>query len=171
MNNPLKYTDPSGWYVATGTDFGRDIIELRGVTFYDYGVGSPGNFSSGSGSNTSIGSQLTLVEGPNGSAWVNNSEYNVLYEAGKDPVSELKSLFDFVTPVAFTVGIDLDVIIGTGGEMSPGQLTILFSGPDSGKVFSSTDASKPFQAVGWDLSGSIEGVFWFFTGDATQLNA
>jgi hypothetical protein len=57
MNNPLRYTDPSGWYMATGTSFGRDIIELRGTTFYDYGVGSPGNFYSGGGSNTSIGPQ------------------------------------------------------------------------------------------------------------------
>ncbi len=59
MNNPLKYTDPSGWYVATGTDFGRDIIDMsgRGVTFYDYGIGSPGNFYSGGGSNSTIGPQ------------------------------------------------------------------------------------------------------------------
>jgi hypothetical protein len=57
MNNPLRYTDPSGWYVADGTSWGRDIIELRGTTFYDYGIGFPGNYYSGRGSNTSIGPQ------------------------------------------------------------------------------------------------------------------
>jgi hypothetical protein len=95
MNNPLRYNDPSGWYVADGTSWGRDIIDMsgRGVTFYDYGIGSPGNFSSGSGSNTSIGPQLIQVEGPNGSAWVNNSEYIVLYIAGIDPVSKIRPLF------------------------------------------------------------------------------
>jgi RHS repeat-associated protein len=61
MNNPLRYTDPSGWYVADGTSFGRDIntmIYENGATFYSFGIGSPGNYFSGTGvANTSIGAQ------------------------------------------------------------------------------------------------------------------
>jgi RHS repeat-associated protein len=57
MNNPLRYNDPSGWYIADGTSFGRDIIDLRGMTYYDYGLGNPGNYYSGRGANTTIGPQ------------------------------------------------------------------------------------------------------------------
>jgi hypothetical protein len=47
--------------VADGTSFGRDIntmIYENGATFYSYGIGSPGNYFSGTGvANTSIGAQ------------------------------------------------------------------------------------------------------------------
>jgi hypothetical protein len=49
MNNPLRYTDPSGWY----TDIGRGINEVadrNSITFYTYGIGSPGNYYAGYGS-------------------------------------------------------------------------------------------------------------------------
>ncbi len=51
MNNPLRYTDPSG-YTYYECTWGRDINQVadrNSITFYSYGVGSPGNYFSGKG--------------------------------------------------------------------------------------------------------------------------
>ena len=56
FNNPLRYTDPSGWYVDIGRGI-NTVFESHEVSFYTYGIGSPGNYYSGGGGNTTIGPQ------------------------------------------------------------------------------------------------------------------
>ena len=48
MNNPLRYTDPSGWYMDSGRGVNA-VFEKYEVSFYTYGIGSPGNYFSGRG--------------------------------------------------------------------------------------------------------------------------
>ena len=92
MNNPLKFTDPSGWYVAYGSNTtGRivygpninlcstgnyDAIEGCMVGFPDGGGGGGGCSVGGGGSSTpAFGPQLIWVQGPNGvGAFVKNSD-------------------------------------------------------------------------------------------------
>ena len=54
MNNPLKYTDPSGWYMDIGRGVNA-VFEKYEVSFYTCGIGSPGNYFSGRGSGGDFG--------------------------------------------------------------------------------------------------------------------
>ncbi len=68
MNNPLKYTDPSGWYMDIGRGI-NTVFESHEVSFYTYGIGSPGNYYAGrgGGGGTGYGNVPYIESSSNGS--------------------------------------------------------------------------------------------------------
>lgn len=68
---------------------------------------------------------------------------------------------------AWSIGVDIDIILGFGGDESPIAYGTVLAGKDKGKGFLMSDAGLP--GFGLDVSGSLEGTVYFYTGDINNF--
>ena len=75
-----------------------------------------------------------------------------------------------MAPDAFTVSLDIDIIVGVGSEFSPIGFGHILNGSDKNKSFSFNDASDAFnRTFGFNVSAGVEVYFWFYTGDPANF--
>ena len=75
-----------------------------------------------------------------------------------------------ILPVAKSIGIDIDFMVGIGHDFSPISIGIVFQGQDKWETFTfgdfgGLDEYGESWAFGLDLSGSIEETNYWYTGD------
>jgi uncharacterized protein RhaS with RHS repeats len=75
LNNPLRFTDPSGYYVQENTRDNEYNERVAGYSIAQGTIGRPMFSSYG----PSFSDYNTWVEGPNGGMWVSNSNYHTIY--------------------------------------------------------------------------------------------
>ncbi|UII34120.1 hypothetical protein LVD17_09870 [Fulvivirga ulvae] len=68
---------------------------------------------------------------------------------------------------AWSIGLDIDVVLVYGGDTSPIAYGTVLAGADEGKGFLLSDAGT--SAFGLDASGAVEGTAYFYTGDINNF--
>lgn len=76
-------------------------------------------------------------------------------------------IWPFGLPVAWSIGVDLDVVVGIGGDMNPISYGEILQGKDTGKGFLMNDGGI---GVGLDVSISAEVTLYFYTGEINDFS-
>ncbi|REE00184.1 RHS repeat-associated protein [Marinoscillum furvescens DSM 4134] len=172
-NNPVTFIDYLGLYSGEPDPNcpGNDCNNDGGIDWEENGeiVSSPYFW------NEDVQEWINAYEVLNWDPTNQNKAYRARAQAVVDKYEDQSSggsgandgIWPYGSPVAWSIGVDLDVVVGVGGDMNPISYGTILQGKDKGTGFILSDGGI---GVGLDVSGSVDGTVYFYTGDLDDFS-